>query len=217
MNLSGALGNFRSSLARQMQELQQVDFANLDLQEIGSWPALLQGLALILLYALLMFGVSYLHVQELEKVLASEVKKEEELRAEYAVKAFEVGNLEAYKAQLEELEARLGVLISQLPSDAEVPGLLDDITDKGELNGLSIGRIDLLEEQPQRFYAELPIEIEAVGSYHDFGAFISGLAALPRIVTVDDFNISVSDKSVPMLDITVLAKTYRYEGEADGR
>lgn len=217
MNLSGALGNFRSSLARQMQELQQVDFANLDLQEIGSWPALLQGLALILLYALLMFGVSYLHVQELEKVLASEVKKEEELRAEYSVKAFEVGNLEAYKAQLEELEARLGVLISQLPSDAEVPGLLDDITDKGELNGLSIGRIDLLEEQPQRFYAELPIEIEAVGSYHDFGAFISGLAALPRIVTVDDFNISVSDKSVPMLDITVLAKTYRYEGEADGR
>ena len=107
--------------------------------------------------------------------------------------------------------------MSQLPSDTEVPGLLEDITDKGELNGLAISTIDLLAEVPQEFYIELPISIVAVGSYHDLGAFISGMAGLPRIVTLHDFTIKAPGTNTNQLQMDITAKTYRYrEGLADG-
>ena len=96
-----------------------------------------------------------------------------------------------------------------------MPGLLEDITDKGELNGLNIERIDLLDEQEQNFYVELPIAIEAIGSYHDIGAFISGMAGLPRIVTLHDFEIIIDGNGSNMLEMSVNAKTYRYREEDD--
>ena len=89
-----------------------------------------------------------------------------------------------------EMEESFGALVSQLPSDTEVPGLLEDITNKGLLNGLEIASIDLQKERAREFYVELPIAISASGSYHDLGAFISGMAGLPRIVTLHDFKIS---------------------------
>ena len=111
---------------------------------------------------------------------------------------------------------RFGALVAQLPSETEVPGLLEDITDKGELNGLSIERIDLLDEQAQNFYVELPIAIQAVGSYHDIGAFISGMAGLPRIVTLHDFEIVTARDAPSTLEISIQAKTYRYGEKDDG-
>jgi type IV pilus assembly protein PilO len=115
-----------------------------------------------------------------------------------------------------EMEESFGALVSQLPSDTEVPGLLEDITNKGEQNGLAISKIDLLPEVPQEFYIELPISIVAVGSYHDLGAFISGMAGLPRIVTLHDFNIASSGSNTNQLEMNIVAKTYRYrDGLAD--
>jgi len=105
--------------------------------------------------------------------------------------------------------------VSQLPSDTEVPGLLEDITYKGELNGLAIETIDLLQEVPEEFYIELPIQINAVGSFHDLGAFISGMAGLPRIVTLHDFDIAAPGAETHQLKMNILAKTYRYR-EGDG-
>ena len=94
--------------------------------------------------------------------------------------------------------------------------MLEDITGKGERNGLRINRIDLLEEQTQNFYTELPIAIEATGSYHDLGAFISGLASLPRIVTLHDFQILGDDGScAPTRDENSRAKPYRYREDDD--
>ena len=110
---------------------------------------------------------------------------------------------------------RFGALVAQLPSETEVPGLLDDITNKGELNGLSIKRIDLLDEQSHTFYIELPIALEAAGSYHDLGAFISGLAGLPRIVTLHDFELVLDDAGPLQLHMRIDAKTYRYREEFD--
>ena len=113
------------------------------------------------------------------------------------------------------MEESFGALVSQLPSDTEVPGLLEDITNKGLLNGLSISAIELKKERAQEFYVELPISITASGSYHDLGAFISGMAGLPRIVTLHDFQITNSKKNPNSLDMKILAKTYRYrDGEA---
>ena len=203
------------NLFDQLKSLNDVDLADLSLENIGSWPAVLKVILLtLLLFALLAAGF-YLHIEDLNKGLITERKEEQTLRVDYEQKAFEAANLEAYKAQLAEMEERFGALVAQLPSETEVPGLLEDITDKGELNGLKIGRIDLLDEQDQNFYVELPIAIEAVGSYHDIGAFISGMAGLPRIVTLHDFEVIIDGNGSTMLQMSVYAKTYRYREDDD--
>lgn len=204
------------NLIEQLQALNEFDLADLDMENIGSWPPVLKGIVLTLLFILLLVAGFYLHVDDLNIQLAGIEQEEQTLRQDFEKKAFEAANLEAYKAQLVEMERRFGALVAQLPSETEVPGLLDDITDKGELNGLSIQRIDLLDEQAQTFYVELPIAIEATGSYHDLGAFISGMAGLPRIVTLHDFEIAVDSEAMPMLQMSILAKTYRYREADDG-
>lgn len=198
------------SLADQIKALNEIDISDLDFDNIGSWPMPLKILVLALLFGLILLASFYFHIEDLQKKLAVVEQEEQTLRQDFEKKAFEAANLEAYKAQLVEMEQRFGALVAQLPSKTEVPGLLEDITDKGELNGVSIDRIDLLDEQAQTFYIELPIAIEAQGSYHDLGAFISGMAGLPRIVTLHDFQITAKEVKAPMLKMSILAKTYRY-------
>ena len=204
------------NLSDQLKALNDFDIADLDMENIGSWPLVLKGIVFILLYVVILVAGFYLHVDDLNIQLRGVEQEERTLRQDFEKKAFEAANLEAYKAQLVEMEQRFGALVAQLPSETEVPGLLEDITDKGELNGLSIQRIDLLDEQAQTFYIELPIAIEAVGSYHDLGAFVSGMAGLPRIVTLHDFEIAIDNDAAPMLEMSILAKTYRYREEDDG-
>lgn len=203
------------NFAEQFKALNEFDLSDLDMENIGSWPMALKVIVLALLYAAILVAGFYFHVDDLNKRLGVVEQEEQTLRQDFEKKAFEAANLEAYKAQLVEMEQRFGALVAQLPSETEVPGLLEDITDKGELNGLSIKRIDLLSEQAQTFYIELPIAIEAVGSYHDLGAFISGMAGLPRIVTLHDFEITLDADAAPMLEMSILAKTYRYREEND--
>lgn len=203
------------SVLEHIKSLNDVDLADLDLENIGSWPAALKVILLTFLFVALLVAGFYLHIEELNKGLATVKQEEQTLRVDFEQKAFEAANLEAYKAQLAEMEERFGALVAQLPSETEVPGLLEDITDKGELNGLNIERIDLLDEQEQNFYVELPIAIEAIGSYHDMGAFISGMAGLPRIVTLHDFEIIIDGNGSNMLEMSVNAKTYRYREEDD--
>ena len=203
------------SVLEHIKSLNDVDLADLDLENIGSWPAALKVILLTLLFVALLVAGFYLHIEELNKGLATVKQEEQTLWVDFEQKAFEAANLEAYKAQLAEMEERFGALVAQLPSETEVPGLLEDITDKGELNGLNIERIDLLDEQEQNFYVELPIAIEAIGSYHDIGAFISGMAGLPRIVTLHDFEIIIDGNGSNMLEMSVNAKTYRYREEDD--
>ena len=204
------------TVSEQLQALNDFDLADLDMDNIGRWPLMLKVIVLTLLYLLILFGGFHLRVDDRNKQLGRVEQEEQTLRQDFEKKAFEAANLAAYKAQLVEMEQRFGALMAQLPSETEVPGLLEDITDKGELNGLSIKRIDLLDEQAQTFYIELPIAIEAVGSYHDLGAFISGMAGLPRIVTLHDFEITIDTEVAPMLEMSILAKTYRYREEDDG-
>ena len=198
------------NLTEQLKALNEFDLADLDLDNMGGWPNALKATVMVLLFLLLLGAGFYWHIEDLNKRLAGVEQEEQSLRRDFEKKAFEAANLDAYKAQLAAMEERFGALVAQLPSETEVPGLLEDITDKGELNGLSIKRIDLLDEQAETFYVELPIAIEAVGSYHDLGAFISGMAGLPRIVTLHDFEIILSDGAGPMLDMSIQAKTYRY-------
>lgn len=200
-----------------LKELNEIDLNDLDFENVGAWPAAARAIVAIIVFAALVIAGYYYHVADLADRLATSESKELELRREFERKAFEALNVGAYKLQLQEMRDSFGALVSQLPSDTEVPGLLEDISAKGELNGLAIESIDLLDEVREEFYVELPISIEAEGSYHDLGAFISGMAGLPRIVTLHDFDIEMSGDDSSNLSMEITAKTYRYrdEGEDD--
>lgn len=198
-----------------MRSLREFDVNSLDFDNVGSWPVPVKlFIWVVLLIAVLAAGYYY-HIEDLQIQLAKVEKQEVELKKDFEKKAFQAANLEAYRQQMVEMEESFGALVSQLPSDTEVPGLLEDITNKGLLNGLEIASIDLQKETAREFYVELPIAINASGSYHDLGAFISGMAGLPRIVTLHDFTISAKGNDANHLRMNIVAKTYRYkDGDA---
>ena len=129
-----------------LKELNEVNLADLDLENVGSWPAAARGLLIVLLFIALLAGGYYYHLSALSGRLQVAKEQELELRRQFERKSFEAQNLDAYTAQLTDMRQSLGALVSQLPSDTEVPGLLEDISSKGELNGLDIESIDLLDE-----------------------------------------------------------------------
>lgn len=198
-----------------LKELNDLDLADLDFENVGSWPIAAKAVVIVMLFAAILAGGYYYHLSALSDRLQAAESRELDLRRQFERKSFEAENLEAYKAQLDEMRESFGALVSQLPSDTEVPGLLEDISSKGELNGLRIEAIDLLDEVLEEFYIELPIAIEANGSYHDLGAFVSGMASLPRIVTLHDFEIEMSGDDSSNLSMDITAKTYRYRDDGD--
>jgi len=197
------------------RSLREFDIASLDFENVGSWPVAVKVAIWGLLLAAVLVGGYYYHIKDLQAELAQVEAQELELKKDFEKKAFQAANLDAYRQQMVEMEESFGALVSQLPSDTEVPGLLEDITNKGLLNGLEIASIQLQQEAAREFYVELPIAISASGSYHDLGAFISGMAGLPRIVTLHDFTITAKGDDANNLGMSIIAKTYRYkDGEA---
>ncbi|MDG9781007.1 type 4a pilus biogenesis protein PilO [Metapseudomonas otitidis] len=199
------------SLADSLESLRKIDLSDLDLNNVGSWPAAVKVIACILVMAaILALGYNF-HLKDLEVQLDQQRAEEESLKQQFTTKAFQAANLEAYKDQMKEMETSFGALLRQLPSDTEVPGLLEDITRTGLGSGLEFEEIKLQPEVVQQFYIELPIQISVVGSYHDLATFVSGVASLPRIVTLHDFSIApLSPESTSKLRMSILAKTYRY-------
>jgi type IV pilus assembly protein PilO len=191
--------------------LRKIDINDLDTSNTGSWPPaikiLVAGLLMLLVLAL---GYSF-STRELESQLDLKREEESTLKEQFAIKARAAANLDLYTQQLKEMENSFGVLLRQLPSDTEVPGLLEDITRTGLGSGLEFEEIKLLPEVAQPFYIELPIQITVVGAYHDLAMFVSGVAGLPRIVTLHDFDLApVNPEGGPKLRLSILAKTYRY-------
>ena len=196
-----------------MRSMREFELSDLDFENVGSWPAPVKVIIWVAALALVLVGGYYYHIKDMQLELETIEAKEVKLKKEFEKKAFKAANLEAYRKQMAEMEESFGALVAQLPSDTEVPGLLEDITNKGLLNGLEITSIDLKKERSREFYVELPIAISAAGSYHDLGAFISGMAGLPRIVTLHDFSISAKDTDSNNLKMNIVAKTYRYKNE----
>ena len=201
------------SVADSLKELKDLDFAELDIQEIGVWPEALKAIILVLVFGLVMFLGYWLYIKDLWLERDRVVAEEATLLQQYQTKAFQAANLDAYKQQMVELNETFGALLKQLPKDTEVPGLLEDITEIAYGSGLSMQSISLQPERAKEYYVELPIKIEVSGGYHDFGTFVSGVAALPRIVTLHDFTVSETKGS--LLKIEVEAKTYRYKSEGE--
>ena len=196
-----------------LQAMREFDISSLEFDNIGAWPTPAKVFIRVVLFIGVIVAGYYYDIEGLQVELAQQEAKEAKLKKEYEQKAFQAANLDAYRQQMVEMEESFGALVSQLPSDTEVPGLLEDITNKGLLNGLQISSIDLQKEKAKEFYIELPIEIKATGSYHDLGAFVSGMAGLPRIVTLHNFEIVAKEKNTNELDMKILAKTYRYRDE----
>lgn len=199
------------SFADSMESLKNFDLNDLDFNNVGSWPAAVKGVVFVLFFILVLGGGYYFHLSDLRDNLDRVTAEESTLKQQFSTKAFQAANLEAYKEQMVEMEQSFGALLRQLPSDTEVPGLLEDITRTGLGSGLEFEEIKLLPEVTQQFYIELPIQIAVVGTYHDLATFVSGVASLPRIVTLHDFEIKpVSPDSTSALRMSVMAKTYRY-------
>lgn len=204
------------SFAEQMESLKNFDVNDLDFNNAGSWPAPIKGIVLLLVFALILGGGYWFMIKDQYASLDRIEKEEATLKQQYEAKAFKVANLEAYRQQMAEMEESFGELLKQLPADTEVPGLLEDITNTGLGTGLAINSIGLKPEVSREFYVELPIDISVKGTYHDMAAFVSGVAALPRIVTLHDFDINPAGKSAGELVMTISAKTYRYNPEQGG-
>lgn len=199
------------SLSDSLESLRKIDLNDLDFNNVGSWPAAVKAVAgALLLIAVLALGYHF-HLQDLQGLLEGKQGEEVALKEQFSSKAFQAANLDAYKEQMQEMEVSFGTLLKQLPSDTEVPGLLEDITRTGLGSGLEFEEIKLLPESAQQFYIELPIQITVVGTYHDLATFVSGVASLPRIVTLHDFDlVPAAADSSSKLRMSILAKTYRY-------
>jgi type IV pilus assembly protein PilO len=197
-----------------LASLRRIDIRDLDMHNIGTWPAFIKvsvGGMLMLLVLLMGYGFELkAGVEQLERTRIEEGA----LKEQFASKAGEAANLEANAAQMKEMNASFSDLLGQLPSDTEVPGLLEDISRIGLGSGLAFEEIKLLPEAAQAFYTELPIQITVVGNYHDLAAFISGVSGLPRIVTLHDFQIKPADPGgLGPLRMRILARTYRYSAQ----
>jgi type IV pilus assembly protein PilO len=191
------------------------ELRSLDPRDPGRWPLpVLAGAVGIAFLILSVVGVYFFvwngQLPELQRHQAEEAALRQEFRDKHA----KAVNLDVYKQQLKDIERSFGALLRQLPGKTEVPSLLVDISQTGLAAGLQEKLFQPEPEQRKDFYAELPIKIRLTGSYHQFGEFISGIAALPRIVTLQDIDIKADNKDAyDQLSLDLTAKTYRYLDE----
>ncbi len=184
-----------------------------DLTNVARWPAAARAVIILFLMSGVVFLGYWFHTKDQLVVLADSELKEKDLRVIFEKKAEQAVNLEAYEKQLEEMRESFGAMLRQLPNKTEVADLLVDVSQTGLASGLEFELFQPMAENPKEFYAELPINIRVIGSYHEFGAFVSGVAALPRIVTLHD--IKISQLSGDQLAMGLTAKTYRYLEETE--
>ncbi len=196
--------------------MQLPELNNLDYRDMGGWPWPIRAV-IVIFFSIAISGLGFWFDSrhQLEQLAAAE-HSEKELKGVFESKAAKAANLEAYEQQLVEMRASFGAMLRQLPNQTEVADLLVDVSQTGLASGLEFSLFQPRDEVPKEFYAELPIDIEVRGTYHEFGAFISSVAALPRIVTVHGIKIA-SDQEGEELKMVLTAKTYRYLDEGEGQ
>ncbi|MCL1143542.1 type IV pilus inner membrane component PilO [Shewanella gaetbuli] len=184
-------------------------FNDIDFENIGSWPKLVK-IVFASFLSLCVIGASYyLFIADTIAVMETEQKKEIELKADFESKYRLAANLKLYREQLVIMEEQFAELLKMLPSENEMPGLLDDITFVATDAGLRINSLDWDAEIERDFYIEFPIRLNVEGDYHQIGNMVSGVAKLPRIVSLHDFTITHNEAGG--LSMAILAKTYRFK------
>ena len=186
---------------------------NIDFNDVARWPMFLKVIVIVLLSAGVLGAGIWFDTRNQLDILEKAGRKEQELKKTFATKWNKAANLNDYRAQMDEMKRSFGTMLRQLPGETEVEALLVDISQTGLANGLEFELFKPGTETPAEFYAELPIQIKVIGTYHDFGRFVSDVAALPRIVTLQDFSIKQQPKGKDQqgsLIMEATAKTYRY-------
>lgn len=184
-----------------------------DLKKIGTAPKPVQVFVQVLLLAAIVGAAGWFLVKPAFEELEEAEATEQELRSELRTKQSKAAQLEDYREQLAEMEESFGAMLRQLPDETDMESLLIDLSQTSVAAGLEVNYFKPGNEQRREFYAEYPIQLRVSGSYHEFGSFVSGLAALPRIVTLHDISISTGGSE---LNMTLTAKTYRYLDEGEG-
>lgn len=190
--------------------MKDIDLSEIDFSNMGSWPIAGKiGFVASICLLVLLIGYFIDLGSQFGRLNQSEIQ-EQQLKQDFRTKYTKVINLETYKLQMKEMEESFGAMLRQLPSKTEVEDLLVDISQTGLSSGVEFKLFKPENETFVDFYAELPIKMSMTGSYHQFGTFISGVAALPRIVTLHDIDIKSKDESTGLLTMDMVAKTYRY-------
>ncbi|MEJ6592942.1 MAG: type 4a pilus biogenesis protein PilO [SAR86 cluster bacterium] len=204
-----------------IESLRSFDLNDLnDVNNIGSLPVAVKSIIWMLAFVAGLAIGYFIFVTPLQEELTKTQKQEVSLRVDFEKKYFESAHLEGYRQQKKEMELSFETILRQLPSDTEIPGLIEDITLVGLKNGLNFTSINLQAEKKFEFYIEKPIQIVVSGSYHELGSFVSDVADLSRIVTLHDFTILPEGAGARgaeniggILRMNILAKTYRYNDE----
>jgi type IV pilus assembly protein PilO len=184
-----------------LKEINELDF-----EQVAIWPFEIKSIVALFVVVIALIGGYFGLVKDKLPILDKVQLEEQTLKGNFQAKYRIAVNLQAYEDQLQQLQQDFSFMLKSLPTSNETPGLLDDITFVGTSAGLTFRLLNWQKEVPKEFYTELPIQIEVTGTYHDFGQFVSDIAALPRIVTVHDFAVS---KELSTLKLTLGAKTYR--------
>jgi len=194
------------------------ELRSLDVNDVGRWPLVFRAAVIFIVFLVVVgLGVYWTIIKDKAPQLQRAEEDEQTLRITFENKQRKAANYDAYKAQLSQIEQSFGTMLRQLPGETEIPSLIVDVSQTGLASGLRERLFQPQPEIPRDFYAEKPIKIRLSGGYHEIANFVSGVAALPRIVTLHNINISPeSDSSHDQLSIEVTAKTYRYlEEESD--
>lgn len=204
-------------------DLSQLNELDLDPQNMGEWPVVAKGILVVLLCVIAAGAWYYFVTSDQLMRLERDEQKEVSLRKTFESKQKKAVNLDAYRQQLAEMQESFGAMLRQLPDKTEVAALLVDVSQTGLAAGLEFELFQPMDEQLKDFYAELPIRVRVIGHYRQFGNFISGLAALPRIVTIHDVKIGERGgkkgkrDDEPLLTLDATVKTYRYLDEESAK
>ena len=203
-----------ADLNQYIEQLQNFDINDVDWERIGVWPAPIKIILCIVAVIVILVGCHFLIVKDKNQQLEVEKGQEAQLRRSFETKAYEAANLDRYRKQMQEMSGTLEALVSRLPSTIELPGLIEDIDDKINEARLDMDSITPQQEVPTEFHIERPIKINVTGGYHEFGAFVSGIAGMPRIVTLHNFSIKRKTEG-NLLEMEIMAKTYRYKAQEE--
>lgn len=192
-------------------------FNTLDMNNYGGWPLSVKITCWFFVYFAVVALGYFIVIRSQIDTISNAQAKEQTLLNEFREKDSKLRNLQQYQSQLQEMEANFNQQLEQLPKETEIPSLVEDINLTGVNSGLKFKNIRLEDEVKQEFFIEQPISIDATGDYHAFGAFVSGIAALPRIVTLHDFVVEAKQDTekksdIPIINYSINAKTYRYIG-----
>lgn len=208
----GKLAGYQRAAKEQWRQLRELQWRELDVKEAGSWPVSLQVLIALLLLSASVLGTQWLLASTPRATHQRLAAQEQDALQRFETLSYQAVNLPAMKAQMGELQSRMRSALEMLPSDAEVPALLDAISDAARDQQLDIDSIKLRPAAEQAFYIEQPFDIQVRGDFHQIAAFLARVAAMPRIVTLHDFTLTPVDGR---LRLAMLAKTYRYREDVD--